>query len=110
MNTTINRTAAGTDVTLDTDTVDIVAVLEAQAATSARAARAKLTWTLEGDDEWIANYGGYFGGSVDKRDGRYVASDTFGLVVGDFASLEDAQTALAGHLHVMLPSVIRPVA
>jgi hypothetical protein len=110
MSTTITRTAAGTDVTLDTDTVDIVAVLEAQASTSARAARAKLTWTLEGDDEWIANYGGYFGGSVDKRDGRYVASDTFGLVVGDFASLEDAQTALAGHLHVMLPSVIRPVA
>ncbi|QWS32756.1 hypothetical protein AABM26_04900 [Curtobacterium aetherium] len=110
MSTTINRTATGTDVTLDTDTVDIVAVLEAEAATSARAARAKLTWTLEGDDEWIANYGGYFGGSVDKRDGRYVASDTFGLVVGDFASLEEAQTGLAGHLHVMLPSVIRPVA
>ncbi|PZE62371.1 hypothetical protein [Curtobacterium sp. MCBD17_021] len=110
MSTTINRTATGTDVTLDTDTVDIVAVLEAEAATSARAARAKLTWTLEGDDEWIANYGGYFGGTVDKRDGRYVASDTFGLVVGDFASLEEAETALAGHLHVMLPSVIRPVA
>ncbi|PZE86254.1 hypothetical protein [Curtobacterium sp. MCBD17_032] len=109
MSTTINRTA-GTDVTLDTDTVDIVAVLEAEAATSARAARAKLTWTLEGDDEWIANYGGYFGGTVDKRDGRYIASDTFGLVVGGFSSLEDAQTALAGHLHVMLPSVIRPVA
>jgi hypothetical protein len=109
MSTTINRTATGTDVTLDTDTVDIVAVLEAQTL-AAPAARAKLTWTLEGDDEWIANYGGHFGGTVDKREGRYVASDTFGLVVGDFGSLEEAQTGLAGHLHVMLPSVIRPVA
>ncbi len=72
-----------------------------------RAARAKTTWTQEDDGEWIANYGGYFGGTVDKRDGRYVASDTFGLVVGDFATLEDAQAKLADQLHVMLPAVIR---
>lgn len=106
-------TTATTDtreVTLDTETVDVIAILESQAEHAGRAARAKTTWTLEGDDEWVANYGGYFGGSVDKRDSRYVASDTFGLVVGEFASLEDAQTALAGHLHVMLPSVIRPTA
>jgi len=97
------------EVTLDTETVDTIAILEAQADTHARPSRAKLTWTQEEDGEWIANYGGYFGGSVDKRDGRYVASDTFGLVVGDFDSLERAQAQLADQLHVMLPSVIRPV-
>lgn len=98
------------EVTLDTETVDTIAVLEALADTSARPARAKLTWTQEDQGEWIANYGGYFGGSIDKQDGRYVASDTFGLVVGHFDSLEQAQAKLADQLHVMLPSVIRPVA
>lgn len=97
------------EVTLDTETVDIIAVLEAEAEHAGRAARAKTTWTQEDDGEWIANYGGYFGGTVDKRDGRYVASDTFGLVVGDFATLEDAQAKLADQLHVMLPAVIRPI-
>ena len=98
------------EVTLDTDTVDTIAILEADAAVHGRASRANLTWTQEDEDEWVANYGGYFGGSVDKRDGRYVASDTFGLVVGDFGSLEEAQGRLADQLHVMLPAVIRPVA
>ncbi len=103
--TTANRA----EVTLDTETVDTIAVLEAQAETHSRPARAKTTWTQEDEGEWIANYGGYFGGSIDKRDGRFVASDTFGLVVGDFDSLEQAQAKLADQLHVMLPSVIRPV-
>jgi len=97
------------EVTLDTETVDTIAVLEALAEPQPRPTRAKLTWTQEEDGEWVANYGGYFGGSIDKRDGRYVASDTFGLVVGDFESLELAQAQLADQLHVMLPSVIRPV-
>jgi hypothetical protein len=108
MSTTISRTEQR-EVTLDTDTVDTIAVLEAEAATHARPARAKLTWTQEDAGEWIANYGGYFGGTVEKRDGRFVASDTFGLVVGDFGSLEEAEAQLADRLHVMLPSVIRPV-
>jgi len=108
MSTTVqNDTLA--EVTLDTDTVDTIAILEADAAVYARPTRAKLTWTQEDQGEWVANYGGYFGGSVDKRDGRYVASDTFGLVVGDFPSLEEAQAKLADQLHVMLPTVIRPV-
>ena len=97
------------EVTLDTETVDTIAILEAQAEPHTRPTRAKLTWTQEEDGEWVANYGGYFGGSIDKRDGRYVASDTFGLVVGDFESLELAQAQLADQLHTMLPSVIRPV-
>lgn len=97
------------EVTLDTDTVDTIAILEAQAEPHTRPTRAKLSWTQEADGEWIANYGGYFGGSIDKRDGRYVASDTFGLVVGEFESLELAQAQLADQLHTMLPSVIRPV-
>ncbi|MGU3410341.1 hypothetical protein ACLBWP_09555 [Microbacterium sp. M1A1_1b] len=105
----MSTTTTQRELTLDTETVDTIAVLDAVAATSTRAARAKLTWTQESDGEWIANYGGYFGGSVDKLGGRYVASDTFGMVVGDFASLEDAQTNLAERLHVMLPPVIRSV-
>ncbi|GAA3340654.1 hypothetical protein GCM10017714_21320 [Curtobacterium pusillum] len=106
---TIVTTDNRAEVTLDTDTVDTIAVLEAQAETHSRPERAKLAWTQEDDGEWVANYGGHFGGSIDKRDGRYVASDTFGLVVGDFDSLEQAQAKLADQLHVMLPSVIHPV-
>ena len=109
MSTTTTQTATPREVTVDTETVDIMAILEAEAATGQRAQRARLSWTQETDGEWIANYGGYFGGSVDKLGGRYVASDTFGMVVGDFASLEDAQANLADRLHVMLPTVIRPV-
>lgn len=108
MSTTTMQTASPREVTVDTETVDMMAILEAEAAQS-RAARAKLTWTQEDDGEWIANYGGYFGGSIDKRDGRYVASDTFGMVAGDFDSLEAAQAGLATRLHVMLPPVIRSV-
>jgi len=108
MSTTVS-TDTRAEVTLDTDTVDTIAILEAQAEPHTRPTRAKLSWTQEEDSEWIANYGGYFGGSIDKRDGRYVASDTFGLVVGDFESLELAQAQLADQLHTMLPSVIRPV-
>lgn len=109
MSTTVT-TDTRSEVTLDTETVDTIAVLEALADTGARPARAKTTWTQEDQGEWIANYGGFFGGSVDKQDDRYVASDTFGLVVGEFPSLELAQAKLADQLHVMLPSVIRPVA
>lgn len=109
MSTTASSTTTQCEVTLDTDTVDTIAVLEAEQVSTARPARAKLRWTQEDDGEWVANYGGYFGGSVDKRSGRYVASDTFGLVVGAFDSLEDAQGHLADRLHVMLPRVIRPV-
>ncbi|MFZ6991303.1 hypothetical protein ACO0E1_05385 [Curtobacterium sp. RRHDQ66] len=109
MSMTDSSTKTQRDVTLDTDTVDTIAVLEAETVSASRPARAKLTWTQEDAGEWIANYGGYFGGSVDKRDGRYVASDTFGLVVGEFTSLEDAQGHLADQLHIMLPPVIRPV-
>jgi hypothetical protein len=109
MSMTASSTKTHRELTLDTDTVDTIAVLEAESVSSARPTRAKLAWTQEDDGEWIANYGGYFGGSVDKRDGRYVASDTFGLVVGEYVSLEDAQANLADQLHVMLPPVIRPV-
>lgn len=108
MSTTVTADTSA-ELTLDTETVDTIAILEAQTAPNARPTRAKLTWTQEEDGEWVANYGGYFGGSIEKVDGRYVASDTFGLVVGDFESLEQAEARLADQLHVMLPSVIRPV-
>ncbi|OII38153.1 hypothetical protein BIU98_14860 [Curtobacterium sp. MMLR14_010] len=109
MSITASTTQTQRELTLDTETVDTIAILEAGVAPTTRPARAKLTWTQEDDGEWVANYGGYFGGSVDKVANRYVASDTFGLVVGDFASLEDAQANLADRLHVMLPPVIRSV-
>lgn len=108
MSTTV-QTATPAELTLDTDTVDTIAILEADRAVHGRPARAKLTWSQEDEGEWVANYGGYFGGAVDKLGGRYVASDTFGLVVGDFSSLEEAQARLSDQLHVMLPPVIRPV-
>lgn len=98
-----------TDVTLDTDTVDTIAILEAEAAAAGEVTRAQITWTEADQGLWVASYGGYYGGTVDKQGGHYFASDTFGQYVGDYTSLEDAQAKLAEHLHLMLPNVIRPI-
>jgi len=110
----MSMTITHTEVTLDTDTVDTIAILEAEAAASAsagaaRAARAQILWTESDKGLWVASYGGYYGGTVDKQGTHYFASDTFGQYIGDFATLEDAQSHLGEHLHVMLPGVIRPV-
>jgi hypothetical protein len=105
--TIISHDVHQVEVTLDTDTVDTIAVLEAQLAHTP--SRASLSWAEVEPGLWSANYGGYFGGTVDKRDGHYFVSDTFGQYVGDFRSLEYAQSRLAERLHIVLPSVIRPV-
>jgi hypothetical protein len=99
-----------TEVTLDTDTVDVIASLEAEAAHDPRPVRAQLVWTEAETGLWVANYGGYYGGTVDKQGAHYFVSDTFGQYVGDFTSLEAAQRKLGERLHTMLPSVIHQVA
>jgi hypothetical protein len=117
MSMTMSHTATSrsalisTEVTLDTETVDTIALLEAEAAATEAetATRAQIVWTEADAGLWVASYGGYYGGTVDKQNGHFFASDTFGQYVGDFRSLEEAQRRLADHLHVMLPGIIRPV-
>ena len=65
--TIISHDVHQVEVTLDTDTVDTIAVLEAQVAHTP--SRASLSWAEVEPGLWSANYGGYFGGTVDKRDG-----------------------------------------
>jgi hypothetical protein len=106
----MSMTINSTEVTLDTETVDTIAILEAEAAFASgteTASRAQIVWTEADAGLWVASYGGYYGGTVDKQNGHFFASDTFGQYIGDFASLELAQQHLGAHLHVMLPGVIR---
>jgi hypothetical protein len=105
----MSMTATHTDVTLDTGTVDTIAALEAQALADVQSSRAQITWTEADLGLWVASYGGYYGGTVDKQGTHYFAADTFGQYIGDYASLEDAQSKLSEHLHLMLPGIIRPV-
>jgi hypothetical protein len=103
--------AEHTEVTLDTETVDTIAIIEAEAeaAMAREVARATITWSEPDKGLWVANYGGYYGGTVDKQGTHYFVSDTFGQYIGDFATLEAAQEQLGERLHVMLPGVIRTV-
>lgn len=107
----MSMTIATTELTLDTETVDTIAILEAEAAAAeaTTGARAEIVWTEADAGLWVASYGGYYGGTVDKQNGHFFASDTFGQYVGDFRTLEEAQRRLGDHLHVMLPGIIRPV-
>jgi hypothetical protein len=97
------------EVTLDTATVDTIAIIgaEAEAAIAHESTRATITWTEADAGLWVANYGGYYGGTVDRQGSHYFVSDTFGQYIGDFATLEAGQAKLAERLHVMLPGVIR---
>lgn len=97
------------EVTLDTETIETIAAIEAEVAVTVPPTRAVISWTETDEGLWAANYGGYFGGTVDKQGRHYFVSDTFGSYVGDFASLEEAQAQLAARLHVMLPNVIHPI-
>ncbi len=65
----------------------------------------RILWTRPDTGLWAANYGGYYGGTVDRQGAHYFVSDTFGQYVGDFRSLEEAQQRLAERLHVLLPDV-----
>ncbi|KQO61440.1 hypothetical protein [Curtobacterium sp. Leaf261] len=107
----MSMTIATTELTLDTETVDTIAILEAEAAASegTTPARAEIVWSEADSGLWVASYGGYYGGTVDQQNGHFFASDTFGQYVGDFRTLDEAQGRLGAHLHVMLPGVIRPI-
>lgn len=95
------------EVTLDTETIEVIAAIEAEVVTAAEPQRARILWTRPDTGLWAANYGGYYGGTVDKQGTHYFVSDTFGQYVGDFKSLEEAQAKLAERLHTVLPDVIR---
>lgn len=95
------------EVTLDTETIEVIAAIEAEVVTAAAPQRAHILWTRPDTGLWAANYGGYYGGTVDKQGTHYFVSDTFGQYVGDFRSLEEAQRRLAERLHAVLPDVIR---
>ena len=95
------------EVTLDTETIEVIAAIEAEVVTAAEPQRARILWTRPDTGLWAANYGGYYGGTVDKQGTHYFVSDTFGQYVGDFRSLAEAQAKLAERLHTVLPDVIR---
>ncbi|MBT2502726.1 hypothetical protein [Curtobacterium sp. ISL-83] len=94
------------EVTLDTATIEVIAEIEADVIATGRPTRAHVTWTKADTGLWAANYGGYYGGVVDKQGDHYFVSDTFGQYVGDFRTLEEAQDRLATRLHQLLPDVI----
>jgi len=97
------------EVTLDTATIEVIAEIEAEVVAPTQPARARITWSQPDTGLWAANYGGYYGGTVDRQGTHYFVSDTFGQYVGDFRSLEEAQRRLAERLHVVLPDVMRTV-
>lgn len=106
MSTTLaNRPQA--EVTLDTATIEVIAEIEAEVVAPRSAAPVRISWSQPDTGLWAANYGGYYGGTVDQQGAHYFVSDTFGQYVGDFRSLEEAQQRLADRLHVVLPDVIR---
>ena len=112
MSTTVahhEQTEAITDeVTVDTATIAAITEIEAEAvAPEQHPTYARITWSRPDTGLWAANYGGYYGGTVDRQGAHYFVSDTYGQYVGDFRSLEEAQQRLAERLHVLLPDVRR---
>jgi hypothetical protein len=55
---------------------------------------ATMTWAEADAGLWVGNVSGTFGGSIDRIDGVYRATDTFGGVRGDFDRLAEAQRCL----------------
>ncbi|ROS78356.1 hypothetical protein EDF24_1132 [Curtobacterium sp. PhB130] len=98
---------APAEVTLDTETIRVITAIEAEVVAPEQ--RAHITWSRPDTGLWAANYGGYYGGTVDRQGTHFFVSDTFGQYVGDFRSLDEAQAALGERLHRILPDVIRPV-
>ena len=105
------------DAELTVDTATIAAITEIEASVVANdeviafdePTHARITWSRPDAGLWAANYGGYYGGVVDRQGSHYFVSDTFGQYVGDFRSLEEAQQRLAERLRVLLPDVRRAV-
>jgi hypothetical protein len=97
--------ATADEVTVDTATIAVITEIEAEVVAPAQHAR--ITWSRPDTGLWAANYGGYYGGTVDRQGTHFFVSDTFGQYVGDFRSLEEAQQRLAERLRVLLPDVRR---
>lgn len=95
------------DVSLDTAELEAIVGLEAQVGTTAAPAVPRLTWAIADDGLWVANYGGYYGGTVDRQGAHFFVADTFGQYVGDYRSLDTAKAKLAERLDVVLPEVLR---
>ncbi|GAA3340652.1 hypothetical protein GCM10017714_21310 [Curtobacterium pusillum] len=108
MSTTVARREQA-EVTLDTATIAAITEIEAQVVAPGPAAHPRISWSRPDTGLWAANYGGYYGGTVDRQGSHYFVSDTFGQYVGDFRSLEEAQQRLAERLQVVLPDVLRTV-
>ncbi len=101
--TVANRHQA--EVTLDTATIEVITEIEAEVIAPAGV---HVEWSEPDTGLWAANYGGYYGGTVDQQGTHFFVSDTFGGYVGDFRSLQEAQSRLTERLHVVLPDVMRP--
>lgn len=95
---------------LDTETINVISAIEAEVVTPPTSTPARITWSRPDTGLWAANYGGYYGGTVDQQGTHYFVSDTFGQYVGDFRTLDVAKAALAERLTLVLPDVVRPVA
>lgn len=55
---------------------------------------ARIAWTSPDRGLWVASEKGDFTGMIERRDGKYIATDALGTPVGSFESLPDAQIAL----------------
>ncbi len=107
-----------TEVTLDTETIEVISEIEAQVGAQAEAyaeaqvlaaeePRVPMTWARPDSGLWVANYGGYYGGTVDRQGTHFFVADTFGQYVGDFRTLDEAKARLLERLQVVLPDVRR---
>ncbi|WP_175472165.1 MULTISPECIES: hypothetical protein [unclassified Curtobacterium] len=105
MSTTLaNRQQA--EVTLDTETIEVITEIEAQVVATEEP-RVPMTWARPDSGLWVANYGGYYGGTVDRQGTHFFVADTFGQYVGDFRTLDEAKARLLERLQVVLPDVRR---
>lgn len=55
---------------------------------------ARVTWMSPDRGLWVASEKGTFTGMIERRDGKYIATDALGSAVGTFDSLDAAQDAL----------------
>lgn len=108
MSTTVTHRQQA-EVTLDTATIEAIAEIGAEVIAPVESAQhALVAWSEADTGLWAANYGGYYGGTVDQQGAHYFVSDTFGQYVGDFRSLAEAQQRLTERLQEILPDVARP--
>uniref|UniRef100_A0A942SYU8 Uncharacterized protein n=1 Tax=Neobacillus citreus TaxID=2833578 RepID=A0A942SYU8_9BACI len=92
------------EVTLDTATITAITEIEAQVVETEEGF-ARVTWSQPDTGLWVANYGGYYGGTVDRQGTHFFVSDTFGQYVGDFRALDEAKGRLVERLRRVLPGV-----